>query len=404
MKMRNSVRFLLLAIVADIPLGAQVGGGMGTTPTTGAGGQTSIQAIPNAGSGGGAMGADVARPIYISGKVVMEDGSATPQNVAIERVCSGVSKTVAYTDVHGRFDFRWGDTNTIVTDASNASSGRSNSSGYGSSQSAGGANALAADPFGNRMMNCGVRANLAGFTSDSINLFNRRAADNPDIGTIVLRRIAGVEGSAISVTSMMAPKNAKKAYEQGLQALLENDLKDAASDFEKAMALYPKYADAWVSLGKVRLQQQSIEPARAAFLKATESDPKLVAPYIELGLLAAKDAKWEESGGYLDRAVELDAVDFPQAWYTDAVANYNLKRYDAAEKSARAAVKLDPRHANPRSDYLLGLVLAEKKDYSGAIEELTLYVKLAPNAPDLAQVKEQLGQLEKLAPAPKDPK
>ena len=99
--------------------------------------------------------------------------------------------------------------------------------------------------------------------------------------------------------------------------------------------------------------------------------------------------------------MELDPVDFPQAWYTDAVANYNLKRYDAAEKSARAAVKLDPRHANPRSDYLLGLVLAEKKEYASAIEELTLYLKLAPNAPDLAQVKEQLGQLEKLAPAPK---
>jgi tetratricopeptide (TPR) repeat protein len=151
-----------------------------------------------------------------------------------------------------------------------------------------------------------------------------------------------------------------------------------------------------VSLGKVRLEQQSIEPARAALKKAMESDPKLVAPYVELGLLAAKDANWQESGKYLDRAVELDPVDFPQAWYADAVANYNLKQYDAAEKSAREAVKLDPRHVNPRSSYLLGLVLAEKKDYAGAAKELTAYMKLAPNAPDLAQVKDQLGQIEKL--------
>jgi tetratricopeptide (TPR) repeat protein len=399
--MRISVLFLLLETIAALPLGAQAGGMSGTTPTTGSGGQTSVQANPSLGSGGGARGIDTSRPIYISGKIVMEDGSAPPQNIAIERVCSGISKTVAYTDARGRFDFQWGDTNMIVTDASNAASGRSNSSGYGSSQSAGGANALAADPFGNRMMNCGVRANLAGFTSDMINLFNRRTADEPDIGTIVLHRIAGVEGSSISVTSMMAPKNARREYEQGLQALLKNKLNDAANDFEKAVALYPKYADAWVSLGKVRLQQQSIEPARAALVKATESDPKLVAPYIELGLLAAKDANWEISGRYLDRAVELDPVDFPQAWYADAVANYNLKKYDVAEKSARAAVKLDPRHANPRSDYLLGLVLVEKKDYAGAVEELTTYIKLAPNAPDLAQVKDQLEQIEKLAGAPK---
>ena len=398
--MKNSALFLLLGAIATVNLTAQVsGGGMGgTTPTTGGGGQTSVQANPNLGSGGGAGGNDNSRPIYISGRVVIEDGSAFPQNVTIQRVCSGISKTVAYTDSNGRFNFRWGDRNLVVTDASDAGSGssrNSSSGGFGSSQSAGGANALATDPFGSRMMNCELRANVAGFTSDTIKLFNRRTADTPDVGMIVLHRIAGIEGSSISVTSMMAPKDAKKAYEHGLQSLLKNKPDDAAKDFEKAVAVYPKYADAWVNLGKLRLGQQSVEPARSALMKAMESDPQLVEPYLELGLLAAKDAKWQESGKYLDRAVELDPVDYPQAWYADAVANYNLRKYDAAERSARMAAKLDSRHANPRSGYLLGLVLVEKQDYSGAAAELTAYMKLAPNAPDLAQVKDQLGQIEK---------
>jgi tetratricopeptide (TPR) repeat protein len=391
--MKNSARFVVLAAVATIPLAAQMGG----TPTTGSGGQTSVQANPGLGSGGGALGANTARPIYISGKVMIEDGAAISPNVAIERICGGIPKTVAYTDSTGRFSFQWGgDRSMSVTDASDAGSGRTGNGGFGSSQSAGGANTLAADPFGNRMMNCELRANLTGFSSDTVELVNRKAADNPDIGSIVLHRLAGVEGSSISVTSMLAPKDAKKAYEHGLQSLLKNKPNDAAKDFEKAVAIYPKYADAWVNLGKVRLEQKAVEPARSALLKAMEADPKLVAPYIELGLLAAKDANWQESAKYLDRAVALDPVDFPQAWYADAVANYNLKQYDAAEKSAREAVKLDPRHANPRSDYLLGLVLAEKKDYTGAAAELTAYVKLAPNAPDLAQVKDQLGEIEKL--------
>jgi tetratricopeptide (TPR) repeat protein len=399
--MRNSAVFLLLGALTTVNLTAQVSAtGMGgTTPTTGSGGQTSVQANPSLGSGGGARGADVSRPIYLSGKVVIEDGSAGSQNVAIQRVCSGISKVVAYTDSKGRFNFRWGDRNIIVSDASEAGSGSSRNSGsggFGSSQSAGGGNILATDPFGSRMMNCELRANVAGFTSESINLFNRRTIDNPDVGVIILHRIAGVEGSSISVTSMMAPKDAKKAYEHGLQSLLKNKPDDAAKDFEKAVAVYPKYADAWVNLAKLRMEQESIEPARTALLKAMESDPKLVTPYVELGLLAAKGAKWEESGKYLDRAVELDPVDFPQAWYADAVAHYNTKNYEAAEKSARAAVKLDPRHGNPRSNYLLGLVLAEKKDYAGAAAELTAFMKLAPNAPDLAQVQDKLAQIEKL--------
>jgi tetratricopeptide (TPR) repeat protein len=255
--------------------------------------------------------------------------------------------------------------------------------------------ALAADPFGNRMMNCELRASAAGYTSDSVNLFNRRSADSPDVGVIVLHRIAGVEGAAVSITSMMAPKDAKKAYENGLRALLKQKPAEAARDFERAVATYPKYADAWVGLGKLRLEQQAVEPARVALLKAMEADPKLVAPHVELGLLAAKQARWEEAARYLDRGLQLDPVDFPQAWYVDAVAQYNLKKYDAAEKSARMAVKADPRHTNPRTEYLLGLVLAEKKDYAGAIMELSAFVKLAPNAPDAAQAREQMAEFEK---------
>ncbi len=395
--MKNPVLFLLLGAIAAAHLAAQ---GMGT-PTTGNGGQTSVQANPNLGSGGGARGVDISRPLNISGRVVMEDGSPILQDISIQRVCSGMAKTVAYTDSKGHFSFQWGDRNAIVTDAADAGSGpgparSSSTSGYGGAQSAGGASALAVDPFGSRMMNCELRASVAGYTSDTINLFNRRSGDSPDVGTLMLRRVAGVEGSSVSFTSMMAPKEAKKAYEHGLQSLLKNKSGDASKDFEKAVALYPKYADAWVNLGKLRIEQQQIEPARTALLKAIDADPKLVTPYVELGLLAAKSTNWQDSGKYLDRAVELDPVDYPQAWYADAVANYNLKKYDAAEKSARAAVKLDPRHANPRSDYLLGLVLAEKQNYSAAVEELTTYLKLAPNAPDLAQVKDQIGQLEKL--------
>lgn len=102
------------------------------------------------------------------------------------------------------------------------------------------------------------------------------------------------------------------------------------------------------------------------------------------------------SAAFLDQAVKLDPVDYPQAWYADAVANYNLKRYDAGERSPREAIRLDPKHANPRSDYLLGLVLAEKNDYAGAAAELATFMKLAPDAPDFAVVKSQLSEIEKL--------
>jgi Tfp pilus assembly protein PilF len=388
--------------MAPLVLFAQMGGG--TTPTTSNSGQNNVQSNPNVGVGGNAKPLDAAHAIYISGKVVMQDGSPVPQNVTIQRICSGIAKTVAYTDAKGRFNFRWGDNTTVIADAAEAGSGpgaSSSGSGFGSSQSAGGGNPLASDPFGSRMINCDVRASVAGFNSSSASLFNRGSTEISDVGIIILRRLAGVEGSSVSVTSMMAPKDAKKAYEHGLQSLLKNKPNDAAKDFEKAVAIYPDYAEAWLNLGKLRVQQKEVEPARTAFLKAIGADSKLVTSYLELGLLYAAAGNWKGSGEALDQAVQLDPVDFPQAWYADAVAHYNLRNYEAAEKSAREAVKLDPKHANPRAAYLLGLVLAEKQDFAGAAAELAAYIAQAPDAPDLAQVKDQLAQIEKLHPAGK---
>lgn len=390
--MKNSVLFLLFGALAAVTLNAQ-----GTVGAPGSGGPTQPngQAVTNPSFAGDRRGPDALRPINLFGKVVIEGGGAPLQNIAIERVCSGISKAAAYTDSKGHFSFEWGDRNRTVVDAADAGSGPRNT-GTGVSQANFGSNPLAVDPFGNRMVNCVLRANLAGYSSDAIELFNKQVAENPDVGTIILHRTAGVEGTSLSVTSAMAPKDARKAYDHGLQSLLKNKPDTAARYFEKAVAIYPKYADAWANLGKVRLAQQSIEPARAALKQAIESDPKLVTPYVELGFLAEKEGNWQESGKYLDRAVELDPVDYPPAWYADALAHYSLKQYDAAEKSARAAVKLDPRHDNPRARYMLGMILAEKRDYAGALAELNEFVKLAPHAPDLAQVKDRIAQFEKL--------
>ncbi|MGD1074048.1 MAG: tetratricopeptide repeat protein [Bryobacteraceae bacterium] len=386
--MRYSLRILtpaaLALTVAPAPYAwsqANVGGiGSGTATITGS-----------------APSSDVGHPVTVIGNVMMDDGSPVPANVEIQRICSGTVHSVAYTDTKGHFRFQWGKTTSLVlTDASEAGSGSKHSSGggFGGFGSAGGSNPMSSDPFGNRMINCQLRADLAGYRSDKVNMMSGGNPESIDVGSIVLHRLAGVEGNSISQTSLMAPKDATKAYEKGLQLLLKEKPDEAAKEFEKAVALYPKYADAWTALGKLRVQQNSYGPAKEAFIKAADADPKLVTPCLQLGLLAARDQKWEDSARYLDRAVKLDPIEYPQAWYADAVAHYNLARYDAAEVSVREAIKLDPRHVNPRADYLLGMVLVAKKQYAEGAAELKTFLNLSPDAPDFNTVKQQLAILE----------
>jgi tetratricopeptide (TPR) repeat protein len=373
--------------------GTNIGTGGGASNTVGRAPVTTLPTTPSTNTNTPVD--SISRPIFLSGKVMMDDGSPVPPNVVIQQVCSGSPHSVAYTDTRGHFSFQFGQSNGMVMDASEASADRRSSGGFGSAQSAGGSNPLSSNPFKSQMNGCELRADLPGYRSTVATLFNRTSMDNPDVGTIILHRMGASEGTSVSATSLMAPKDARKAYEHGLQSLLKNKTADAQKDFEKAVAAYPKYADAWLNLGKVQRMHNALEPARESMLKAIEADAKLVGPYIELGLMAAMEKKWEDAGQYLDKGLKLDPIDFPNAWYADAVANFNLKKYDAAEKACRETVKLDLKHANPKAQFLLGMILIEKKDYAGATEQYREFVKRAPNAPEIDTVKDQLSQMEK---------
>jgi Flp pilus assembly protein TadD len=330
--------------------------------------------------------------IFLSGRVMMDDGSPAPNYISIQRVCAGNPRTVAYTDSKGRFSFQWGDATGILPDASEPGSAMGPGGRMGSDLPGMG---RAADRVGGiTTMGCELRANAAGFRSDSIDVSTQRALDRGDVGTIVLHRLAEVEGRSISATSLLAPKDAAKAYGKGLAALTKNKPAEAQKDLEKAVEIYPKYASAWYDLGRARRAQHDAAGAREAQLKAIENDDKLVGPYAELGEMAANEQKWDDTAKYLNQALHLDPVDYPQLWFMDAVANYNMMQFDAAERGAREALKADPQHRNPRVSAVLGLILARKGDRQGAAEALNEYLRLAPNAPDAEQMKQQLAAVQ----------
>lgn len=344
---------------------------------------------------------EMQRPIFISGKVMMADGTAPTESITIEKVCNGTPRPVAYTSSKGRFSFQLGNTQGILADASTSSAadgpfGGGDSGGFGNS-TRGIGNSRMGGSSERDLLGCELRATLPGFRSESVNLSGHRMFDNPDVGTIVLRRIGNVEGTTISSTSLQAPKDARKAFEKGRELLKKNKTEEAEKEFQKAVDQYPKYATAWYELGHLQALRKDEASARKSYEQSIAADSKYVNPYLELALIAAHANNWKETADITDRVIRLNAIDFPAAYFYSAVANYNLKNLDAAEKSAREAQKLDPRHRFPKVDQILGVILADKKDFTGAAEQMRSYLKFAPTAKDADQVRSQLMQLEKLA-------
>jgi len=247
------------------------------------------------------------------------------------------------------------------------------------------------------MLNCQLQARLPGYRSDTIDLSNRRPLDNPNVGTIFLHRLGPVEGRVISASSLAAPKDARKAFEKGQQAMNKRQPEEAGQDFEKAAQLYPEYATAWYQLGEVRVAQGRFEDAQRSFEAAIQADPKYIEPYLSLSALEARQKQWPQLAETTSQALRLDSYDYPQAFFLNAVANYNIRNMDAAVKSARGAEKLDSQGRIPGSWQLLGMILANRGEFVEAAEQMRGYLQFAPHASDAEAVRARLSQIEALS-------
>ena len=111
--------------------------------------------------------------------------------------------------------------------------------------------------------------------------------------------------------------------------------------------------------------------------------------------MAVVQQKWDEVDQYTAQMLRLNPYVVPEIYFYSAVANYNLQKFDLAERRAREAAKADTQHRIPRINHLLGAILADKHDYKSAAESLQIYLKYSPNAKDADAVKQQLAEMEK---------
>ena len=337
------------------------------------------------------------RPIFLSGTVVLSDGTPLTERAKIERVCNGVPIVESETDRKGHFSFELG-RSFEMQDASVGSdlTGRGGSP-FGNAGNTGGMSGSRMGGADRRLWGCELRAALTGFRSDVVQLDTVHYMDNPDIGTIILHRIAKVDGLTISVVSALAPKDARKAFEKGREAEAHKKFDEAQKNFERAVSIYPQYSAAWFELGRVNEQGNRLDEARKAYQQAIAAEPKLVLPREQLSWLALREAKWQELVDLTDEWLKLDPANSPNAYYLSSVGNLQLQHSSIAEKNAQEAVRMDPGKKNMRARYVLGLAMAQNHEFTESAEAIRSYLDAAPDAKDRAAIQKQLQQIQDAA-------
>jgi hypothetical protein len=303
------------------------------------------------------LAAQAPRTLHVFGKVLLEGGVPPPDAALVEISCSGSGRggaagVQAHTDNKGRFSLDVGDPG-IVMDASLATgpvgAGVRSRTGLGEQ--------------GNRpseLLGCELRATLPGYRAQPLQLVNRQPFDYPDVGTIVLHRLANIEGHTVSMTSLEAPKDARKAYEKGRDALDRRKPQAAQKELRKSVALYPKYAAAWCALGTALEACDDFAAARDAYGRSLEADSRFIKPHVRLAAIALRESKWLEASESSGQAIKLDPFDTPQAFLFHALANLKLGNLEAAEKSARLLEARSPR-GDPETQHLLEIILSVRQ-------------------------------------------
>jgi tetratricopeptide (TPR) repeat protein len=353
------------------------------------------------------------RPIFISGKVVLADGTPPADPVAIERDCWGQRRPETYTDSKGRFSFQLGDKHSLAfADASTSPASDDDfagsgigSGGFGSTQASPGAPRVSA--FGRvDLSGCELRAVLPGYRSESVQLNQRSIFDKPDVGVIILHPLAKGQGISVSATSLAAPKQAKKTYEKALKELRKKDAilwfaaVKAIEQLEKAVAEYPEYAKAWSLLGRTRLSINDKEGAREAFDKATKADPKYLGPYEALLRMELAEKRWAEVNLVSERLLNLNPH-MTEVQYYRAVAAFNLGKMDLAEHLVLGIQSGEGSERFPGTHRLLGLIHARQGNFPLAATAYRDFLAAQPLGPVAKDLRRQLTEWEALGVIPK---
>ncbi|HLJ90987.1 MAG TPA: tetratricopeptide repeat protein [Candidatus Angelobacter sp.] len=387
------IALFLLVMAGTLPLEAQRTGG--TSGSSGGGRGTPTTNLPPFGNTNTQPTGVDRQPIYIWGKVLLENGGPPPEPVPVERVCGGSAHREGYTDSKGEFSFQLGQNYEIQDATQNDTSGlRMGRSGTGSG---GGSGSRA---FQLQLLGCELRAAFPGYLSSTVMLRPDGNSSQLQVGSIYLKRIGNVEGTTISITTMTAPKDARSAYEKAQKNMAAQKLDSAEKGLNKAVEIYPHFAAAWELLGEVHEQKDQLEEAKSAYARALDADSKFVKPYFNLASIAAKGKNWQDTVRFSSELEKLNPYAYPFGFFLNAIGNYFLGNFDVAEKSARKFADLDTGHHRPDVALLLGDILEGKHDYAGAAEQLRTYLAGAPNDPRAESIKANAKRLEDLS-APK---
>ena len=206
-----------------------------------------------------------------------------------------------------------------------------------------------------------------------------------------LKETAGAaSGTAIA---RIVPEAAQQEFNLGSKEMDKKHWEEAKVHFQKAIAAFPKYAEAFSNLGQVEIQLKDGKNAVEAFRSATQIDSTLQQANLYLGQFYYENIQYKEAESYLLHAV----ADQPKsAQLLTALANTEMQngKDDLALANARKVPSLPDHKQFAISHLIVAQALTGKGKDDEIAKEYEEYLKESPDSPLAPRVKDALAKLK----------
>ena len=201
---------------------------------------------------------------------------------------------------------------------------------------------------------------------------------------------ANAPGAAIAP---IVPEAARQEFNLGSKEMDKKHWEEAKDHFQKAIAAFPKYAEAFNNLGQVEIQRKDGKNAVEAFRSATQIDPTLQEATMYLGQFYYENKQYKDAEPYLLRS----AANQPQsAQILTALANVELQNgeTDLALANARKVPSLPDHKQFAISHLIVAEALTGRGQDDKIAKEYEEYLKEAPDSTWAPRVKDALAKLK----------
>jgi len=202
--------------------------------------------------------------------------------------------------------------------------------------------------------------------------------------TIRLREVDGprstTKPAVVNAANAGVPKKALEFYNNASKLARDKDYAGAIKELKLAVEEYPSYLSALSMIGMLHLRLNELDKADEAFKAALKIDPEAYEPLLNRSITLLKLAKFKDAEALLRKTLKVKPDSAAAYYYLGRTLN-KLGKNDEAEKAFLTCTEKSPGDFK-EAHRLLAAIYLDRGKPERVVEQLEIYLKLVPTAPD----------------------